>query len=59
MQCARVIRDINNPNWRDGNGRKPKKDIVLEWRKENPDRKKIECHRDTGLNRATIDKWWK
>lgn len=25
LKGARAIRDINNPNWRDGNGRKPKK----------------------------------
>ena len=58
LQGARAIRDINNPNWREGNGRKPKKDIVLEWRKNNPKGKKIECHRETGLSRVTIDKWW-
>lgn len=39
-------------------GRKSKKDIVLEWRKNNPNGKKIECHRETGLSRVTIDKWW-
>ena len=37
-------------------GRKPKKDIVLEWRKNNSDGKKIECPRETGLSRPTIDK---
>lgn len=35
-----------------------KKAIVEEWRKNNPDGKKIECHRVTGLSRVTIDKWW-
>lgn len=58
LQVARAIRDVINPNWREGNGRKPKKDIVLEWKKNNPQGKKIECHRETGLSRVTIDKWW-
>ena len=40
LKGARAIRDINNPNWRDGNGRKPKKDIVQKWRSEHPEGKK-------------------
>lgn len=31
---------------------------VQEWREKNPEGKKIDCHRDTGLSRVTIDKWW-
>lgn len=62
LQGARAIRDINNDNWREGNGRPKgsgeKKTIVEKWRKNNPDGKKIECHRATGLSRVTIDKWW-
>lgn len=58
MEVMRAIQNVTNPNWRDGNGRKPKKEIVTEWRKNKPDGKKIECHRETGLSRVTIDKWW-
>ncbi len=62
LKGARAIRDINNPNWRLGNGRKKgsgeKKDIVLEWRKNNPNGKKIDCERITGLSRHTVLKWW-
>lgn len=58
LQGARAIRDINNENWREGNGRKPKMKIVENWRKANPNGKKIDCHRETGLSRVTIDKWW-
>lgn len=39
-------------------GRPEKSKIVEKWRKENPDGKKIDCHRETGLSRVTIDKWW-
>lgn len=35
-----------------------KKELVEEWRKAHPDGKKIDCHRETGLSRMTIDKWW-
>lgn len=58
LQGARAIRDINNDNWREGNGRKAKQDVVQEWRRQNPDGKKIDCHKETGLSRVTIDKWW-
>lgn len=58
LQGARAIRDINNDNWREGNGRKSKRDVVKEWRKLNPEGKKIDCHRDIGLDPKTVRKWW-
>lgn len=48
----------NNTNWRDGNGRKPKKTVVQEWRRMHPDGKKADCQRDTKLSKDTIRKWW-
>lgn len=39
-------------------GRPDKSKIVEEWRKAHPDGKKIDCHRETGLSRVTIDRWW-
>ena len=59
---ARAIQEINDKyngtNWRDGNGRKPKKDIVQKWRLEHPNGKKADCIRDTGLTKPTVYKWW-
>ena len=54
------VRDqINhNTNWRSGNGRKEKKDIVLAWRNSHPEGSKARCYKDTKLSRTTIDKWW-
>ena len=54
------VRDeINgNKDWRNKDGAPLKRDLVLEWRKANPDGRKIDCHRETGLSRMTIDKWW-
>ena len=63
LKGARAIQQINDEangtNWRAGNGRKPKKEAVEEWRLAHPDGTKAECHRETGLSRPTIDKWWK
>lgn len=39
-------------------GRPDKKTIVEEWRKKNPNGKKAECIRDTGLSKPTVLKWW-
>lgn len=59
---ARAIQEINDKyngtNWRDGNGRKPKKDIVQKWKSEHPEGKKADCIRDTGLDKKTVYKWW-
>ena len=59
---ARAVQDIDYPNheWAGrpkGSGTAREK--VQDWKLRNPDGKKIECHRDTGMSRVTIDKWWK
>lgn len=58
LKIARATRDIVNDNWRDGNGRPSKKQIVYDWLYEHPLGKKIECERGTGLSRHTVLKWW-
>ena len=66
LRLARGNRDILQiekgvENWYDNSphsGRNSKADIVQQWKLKNPKGKKIECHRDTGLSRVTIDKWW-
>lgn len=61
IKLMNFIRDEINKNrtWnKEGNGRKPKKEIVQKWRAEHPDGKKIDCERDTGLSRHTVIKWW-
>lgn len=59
---ARAIQEINDrfngTNWRNGNGRKPKKDIIKEWRVEHPNGLKKQCKDETGLTYPTIRKWW-
>ena len=60
LRIARLVQSIKykNKDWREGNGRPEKSELVSDWRRRNPDGRKIDCHRDTGLSRVTIDKWW-
>lgn len=64
LKIARANRDIlceerGKIDWREGNGRKPKKEIVLEWRESHPEGKPKDCIADTGLSKNTVYKWWK
>lgn len=64
LKIARANRDIlceerGKTDWREGNGRKPKMEIVEEWQESHPEGKKADCHRATGLDPKTIRKWWK
>lgn len=34
------------------------KDRVQEWRQQHQDGRKVDCHRETGLDPKTIRKWW-
>ena len=41
-----------------GGGRPAAQDLVYEWRRQHPEGRKADCHRDTGLDPKTIRKWW-
>lgn len=66
LEEARAIRDIRmkrqGKKWTDGNGRPKgsgtKKQTVKEYRKNNPNAKKSQCIKDTGLSKMTVYKWW-
>lgn len=60
IQIMNAIRDIDHPNgsWRNEAGAPTKRELVQEWREQNPNGKKIDCERETGLSRHTILKWW-
>ena len=59
LELARVARDQRQrkkgTTW---NGRKSKGPIVQEWRLNNPEGKKADCIRDTGLSKPTVYKYW-
>lgn len=60
LQVARAIQAVTDPagTWRQGNGRKPKRDTVKAWRLNHPDGTQSACARETGLSRPTVIKWW-
>ncbi|MGM8251695.1 hypothetical protein ACSXCO_15005 (plasmid) [Clostridium perfringens] len=66
LEEARAIRDIRmkrqGRKWTDRNGRPKgsgtKEQIVKEFRENNPDARKSDCIRATGLDKKTVYKWW-
>ena len=62
LKGARALQEIYNPNWRNTEGRPKgsgtKEEQIRAWRLANPNGKKIDCYRETGITRPTIDKWW-
>lgn len=61
VKMMNLIRDNithSDNDWRNKNGQPSKKNIVEYYKKNNPNKKKIDCHRETGLSRVTIDKYW-
>lgn len=72
LAIARFTRDLKmlqqGRKWTDGNGRpkgakdkdprKTKQQQVQEWRLANPEGKKADCIRETGISKPTVYKWW-
>lgn len=62
LMGARAIQEINDKvnqtNWRDGNGRKSKKDEVISYLLFNQKATKYKCIKDTGLSKMTVYKYW-
>lgn len=60
LQIARGIRELKAKIGENvcGGGRPSAEQTIFEWRREHPEGKKVECHRDTGLDPKTIRKWW-
>lgn len=65
LKRARAVQMVDYPEreWINKNGR-PKgsgtaEQKVKQWQLSNPNGKKVDCHRATGLDPKTIRKWWK
>lgn len=62
LEEARAIRDIRarrtGEAWDAHNGRKSKEDVVRLWRQENPEGRKADCVKATGLDKKTVYKHW-
>lgn len=63
LKGARAIQAINDEfngtNWRDGNGRKPKKDLVRNYALAHPGENHSQIARALGVSRPTVIKWLK
>lgn len=57
LERARAVQAIDYPNnsWA---GRNSKKVVVNQWQLDNPNGRKIDCVRETGLSKPTVLKWW-
>lgn len=60
LKRARLVQSLDYPDgeWRNKEGRPSKEQIVKEYRKNNPNAKKSQCIKDTGLSKMTVYKWW-
>lgn len=61
IQMMNMIRDVINKNttWNKiGNGRKSKKDEVIDYLRFNPRATKYQCVKDTGMSKNTVKKYW-
>ena len=62
LEEARAIRDIRarrrGEAWDAHGGRKSKLDVVKQWREKNPEGRKADCIRATGLDKKTVYKHW-
>ena len=64
IKIMNAIRDIeySDSEWRNKEGRPKgsgtKEQIVKEYRENNPDARKSDCIRATGLDKKTVYKWW-
>lgn len=63
LEGARAIQEINDKAngtcWRDGNGRKPKRDEIRAYAAEHPDANNSEIAKALGVSRTTVIKWLK
>lgn len=63
LEGARAIQEINDKAsgtcWRDGNGRKPKRDEIRAYAAEHPDASHAAIAKALGASRTTVIKWLK
>ena len=63
LEGARAIQEINDKAngtcWRDGNGRKPKRDEIRAYAAEHPDASHSAIAKALGVSRTTVIKWLK
>lgn len=63
MKRCRIIQQANDAvdgtNWREGNGRKGKREIIFEYMRSHPEvKKKTEIARALQIDRGTVAKYY-
>lgn len=60
IRIMNAIREVEHPDgsWRNKDGRPKALQTVKAWREANPEGRKADCIRDTGLDKKTVYKWW-
>ena len=58
MRSKKANMKRRGQQFKNPDGRPSKKDIVIEWRRQNPDGSKIECILSTGVSKTTVYKYW-
>lgn len=63
LMGARAIQEINDrvngTDWREGNGRKPKRDLIRAYAAEHPEASQREVAAALGVSKTTVNKWLK
>lgn len=67
MKVMRAIQEVVNPGWRAGNGRPkgspnkkhPKRDAILEYKRNHPEATQREIAKALGVSPTTVNKWLK
>ena len=59
LKIARATRDILHDNWRVGNGRPSKEELVKDYIKNNPNENPTEISKNLGISRTTVYKYLK
>lgn len=59
LKIARsTLEVLNEENGANLQGRKSAQAVVEKWQTENPNKRKADCIRETGLDKKTVYKWW-
>lgn len=59
LKGARAILEINDPNWREGNGRPNMEQLVLNYIKDNPNQSPTQISKALNISRPTVYKYLK
>ena len=56
--CCKVTCEFYYPIRNHKSGASNNREVIKNWRDRYPGGHKIDCHKETGISRPTIDKYW-